>query len=129
MCLLDFYITQILKSTTVSIECISWFIKVRMLLRFLKTFMHATFLVHITFLLCTDYDRASWLQWCCVLLVTRRGHVRTAVGDTNSSDWGLRCVFSPPGCHFRDGVTIWYNWSTKPLPLIFSKFCVNCNSF
>ena len=28
MCLLDFYITQILTSTTVLIECISWLIKV-----------------------------------------------------------------------------------------------------
>jgi len=28
VCLLDFYTTQILTSTTVSIECISWFIKV-----------------------------------------------------------------------------------------------------
>jgi len=28
MCLLDFYTTQILTSTTVSVECISWLIKV-----------------------------------------------------------------------------------------------------
>jgi len=28
VCLLDFYTTQILMSTTVSIECISWLIKV-----------------------------------------------------------------------------------------------------
>jgi hypothetical protein len=28
VCLLDFYITQILTSTTVIIECISWLIKV-----------------------------------------------------------------------------------------------------
>ena len=28
MCLLDFYTVQILKSTTVLIECISWLIKV-----------------------------------------------------------------------------------------------------